>query len=199
MSASASAWLRGLCDRILLLEGQLVPRPTGLSVKCDPSIDQDRLGGPEGSTVAVQQHRATRSRPLERMHVAQTTARHLQIGLEQEGHLAVLVQALLLGLRQFGQPPITTADPVGMRRPGQILGERGVTGQMAHAQEGGGRVQVVGGQSEGLLHVRTAWPSFSPASHTGYQSRSANGPTSTRRPCTSRTSRSLNGASSLRP
>ena len=102
--------------------------------------------------VALPQQAAGRLGPAQGVDVAQAAAPLLQVGLEQEGHLAGLVVAGPHPGGQVGQPALGPLLPLLEGLAGQLLGEALVAGEVAHLQQRGGGVEVVGGQRQGLPH-----------------------------------------------
>ncbi len=89
--------------------------------------------------------------PDQGMHVAHAAPAFLQIRLEQEGRLAGFgVPGVDVG-SQRGQPSLGPLLPGHGRRGGELIRQRLVAGEVAGAQQGGGRVQVIGGQGQRLF------------------------------------------------
>ncbi len=143
---------QGLGHPVLFLQDEAVAGPAGAPVQLHPDGEQDVARHSQGLGVAHAQLWAGRLGPAQGVDVAQPAPALLQVGLEQEGDLAVLTMPLTHRLGQFGQPALRPLPPESQRLLGQVLGERGVARQVAAGQQGGGRVQVVGGQGQGLLH-----------------------------------------------
>ena len=76
--------------RVLLLEQQPVAGPAGDAVQLDPGREQHVVVGGQRRVVALEHDRLGQLGPADGVHVAQPAAALLEVGLEQEGHLAGL-------------------------------------------------------------------------------------------------------------
>ena len=88
MSASADSSPRAAATRVLLLEEQPVAGPAGAAVELDAGREQRVVGLLERGVVALPQEAAGRLGPAEGVHVAEPAAALLEVGLEEERHLA---------------------------------------------------------------------------------------------------------------
>jgi hypothetical protein len=142
----------GVGHRILVLQQQPVPWAAAAAVELDAGGQQRAVGVDEGRVVALPQQAPGRLGPPQGMDVAQAAATLLQVGLEEEGHLTGLLVAGPHPRRQLAQPPLRPLLPLAQGLGGQVLGEALVAGQVPDLQERRGRVEVVGGEGEGLAH-----------------------------------------------
>ena len=138
-------------DRVLLLEQESVAGPAGAAVQLDPGGQQREVGGLDLGRVAVEEGGLGLLGPADGVDVAQAAAAVLEVGLEEEGHLAGLGVAVGDALVQLAQPPPAALLPERQALLGELVGQGGVTGDVAHAQHRRGRVEVVGGEAQGLL------------------------------------------------
>ena len=137
---------------VLLLEQEPIAGPLGAPVELDPGRQQRLVGDDERRVVALPQQAAGRLRPAQRVHVAQAAPAFLEVGFEEEGHLAGLLVTGPHPAGQVGQPALGPLLPLLDGLAGQLLGEALVAGEVAHLQERGGGVEVVGGQRQGFAH-----------------------------------------------
>ena len=128
----------GIAERgrhlVLLLEQQPITRPLRHAVQLDARIEQDGVVGVEGGVVALEHHGLGQLGPPDGVHVTQPAPPFLQVGLEQEGHLAGLGLADADPRADLGQPTTGPLAPQGQRPIGQIGGQRGIAGEVAHGR-----------------------------------------------------------------
>ena len=80
----------GVGHRVLLLEQQAIAGTPGDAVQLDPRGEQDVVVGAERGVVALEHDRLGQLGPADGVHVAQAAPALLEVGFEQEGHLAGL-------------------------------------------------------------------------------------------------------------
>jgi len=187
-------------DVVLLLEQEPVERPPCPPVQLDAHIGQQlgcRLEGREVDVVV--EERETGCDGVQDVDVAKAPVTLLQVGLEEEGDVA-LVDVTFVHLLGEGVEPLRALGPPevdGIADDG--LGDLVLTPDDPGVEEPEGDAQVARCCFEHLLRPANAVVEMHPWSHTGYQMASATLATSPRPVWTSTTSRSLKGQSSPRP
>jgi hypothetical protein len=121
-------------------------------VQLDPHGEQRVVRVVEVGVIGVPQDRPGGLGPAERVHVAQPAAALLDVGFEQERHLAGPHVALAHPLGHEAQPPFGALAPLHLGLAGQLVGECAVAGEVPRLQQRGGGVEIVGRQNQGLLH-----------------------------------------------
>ena len=173
------------------------------AVQGDADVDERAVARSSSGEVVGRHEQVGVGRPPQRLHVAQPAVAVLEVGLEQVGDVAGLGAALdapaSAGRRASagrcaasGARP--SVDQPGGRAPRRRRACRALSSAVAVSRSS--PASASWSSSE-----RTAWPSLSPASHSGYHSAVAE-LVDARRPCRrgrAATSTSLCGASSLRP
>ena len=125
MRTSASASPRACGDRVLLLEQEAVVGLAGPPLELDAGLQHGAVGGVEGVVVALEEDAPGRLGPVQGVDVAQPAPALLEVGLEEERHLARLLVAFGHRPAEGGQPPrrrwpATGPRPAGpARRPGR--------------------------------------------------------------------------------
>ena len=151
MSASADSSPQRRRHRVLLLEQQPVAGPAGAAVQLDPGrrAARRRPSSSDG-VVALPEEAAGRLGPVQGVDVAQPAAALLEVGLEQEGHLAGRLVAAAHPAGELVEPALGPLLPLLERPAGEVVGEVRVAGEVADLQQRGGRVEVVGRQGQRL-------------------------------------------------
>ena len=151
MAASASAKPRRVGDGVLLLERGGRRRAGRCGGAARPGRRAASVGLAERLGVALEEQDLGLLGPAEGVDVAQAAAALLEVGLEQEGHLAGAVVAVLHRsgqLRRGAASPASATDP-GARGSSAL---RAVSPAMWRTdEERRGGVEVVLGEAEGLL------------------------------------------------
>ncbi len=137
--------------RVLLLERQPVAGPPRAPVQLDAGAEQGRVRVVEGAVVVVPQDRAGGLGPGQGVDVTHAAPALLEVGLQQERHLAGPQVALTDPGGQGGQPALGPLVPLELGPAGQLVGQRPVAGQVAGLEQAGRRVEVVGRQGQRLL------------------------------------------------
>ena len=104
-------------DRVLLLQREHVARAAGAAVQLDARVEQRRRTRSRGSASSCSSRIAARGlRPVQRMHVAQSAASFLEIGLEHERDFAGLRVARVDAARELFEPALRPLLPLRSRR-----------------------------------------------------------------------------------
>ena len=176
MRASASAKPERGRHLVLVLQEELVVLAPGHAVELHPDVGEERGGVLERRQVGVVgQQRRVGGDGAQHVDVAQAAVALLEVGLEQEGHVAgggAALGHLLLEQRQ-----VPGAEPVAPGGPGLLeerLGDLGLAPDQAARRAGraprGRPRRRRSSTSEGR---RTEWSRWTPSSQTGYQMASA--------------------------
>ena len=140
-----------LGHRVLLLEQQPVAGPARPTMELDPRREERAVGLFEDGVVALPQEVPRRLGPAEGVHVAEPAAALLQVGLEEERHLAGASWRSRTRRESSSSHRLERFCHCSSERRGQVVGEILVAGHVAHLQERGGGVEVVGGERQRLL------------------------------------------------
>ena len=150
-------------------------------VQLDPHREEDVVGRGQGLVVVVEEDAPGRLRPAQGVDVAQAAPPVLEVGLEEEGDLPRLGVAGVDPVAQRAQPAGRTWPA---RRPPPAPGGRRRWPASPAMRRVSRRDVAVSRSSWASATAsftdRTPWPSFSPASHSGYQICSASSLTSAR-------------------
>jgi hypothetical protein len=139
------------CDRVLLLEYEPVSRSPSAPVQFDPRRENGLVRLGQAGVVSFEHDPSGRLGPVDGVCVAQPTTAVLEIGLEQERHLAGLAVTLANGAAQLAQPTLGPLLPEREGLIGELAGQHRVTRNGAQRQHRRGRVEIVGSQVERLL------------------------------------------------
>ena len=121
-------------------------------MQLDPGVEQRVvLTGERLGTGDVEVGRGGED-PRQRVHVAETAAAFLEVGLERGRDLSGRLVPGGHGLHERRQDPLRLLAPLGRAVDGKVGGERRITGEAPDTQERGGGREVVGGEREGFGH-----------------------------------------------
>ena len=128
---------------VLVLQRQHITRAAGQAVQLDAGGQQHLVGLAQRLLVALgQQVVGGQRRPRQGVDVAEPSPPLLQVGLEQEGHLAVLRVALVDAAPDPVQPRAGPLPPLRPGAVGQAGRQRRVPGDVADGQQRGRGVEV---------------------------------------------------------
>jgi hypothetical protein len=137
---------------VLLLQQQDVTWSSRRAVQLHPGPEQHVVGLAQAVAVALQEHHLGLLGPVQRVHVAQAAPTVLQVGLEQERHLAGRAMTLLDDHGEVAEPSARVLAPLPHRLVAQLIGEAVLAGEVAHVEERRRDGEVVTRQTTGLLH-----------------------------------------------
>ena len=135
---------------VLLLEHQPVQRPPGDVVQHVPRVDDLVVGGPHLGPGRGGDPR--RRDGLDGVHVPLPAACLLEVGLEQEGELAVQPGPLVVQRLELGEPGAGVGAPVLERALAQPGGQVGVAGHVPGVQQAERDLEVAAGHPARLRH-----------------------------------------------
>jgi hypothetical protein len=119
-------------------------------VQLDPGGQQRLVRRFEGGGVALDHDRLGQLGPADGVHVAQAAAPLLEVGLEEEGDLALLGMAGAHPPADVGQPALRALAPQGQGPLVQDGGQLAVAGQAPRREQRRGRVEIARGQGQRL-------------------------------------------------
>ena len=141
-------------DAVLLLQQQPVPGPApgrgGAPVQLAPHVEQHLVRLPYGRARSVRDL-SDRER-VQRVHVAQPAAGLLEVGLEQERHLAERPSPLAGRLGQLVEPGGRAGPPGRPGRRQQPGAQVPVAGDVPRVEQAEGGLEVAAGDRDGLVH-----------------------------------------------
>ncbi len=152
MRASASANAERGRHLILVLQQQLVVLALGQAVQLDPDVGEERGCVFQGRQVGVVgQQRRVGGDGAQHTDVAQTAVALLEVGLEQEGHVASRGATLgHLRLEQGEVPGPEAVAPGGTRFVEEWLGDPGLAPDKPAVEQAERHPHVLGGGAEDL-------------------------------------------------
>jgi len=135
-------------DLVLLLEDEPVQAAAGDLVQHVARVEDLLVGGAHpGARRGGDPGRRDR---LDGVHVPLAAAGFLEVGLEEEGELAVQPGAFLVQLLELGEPGPGVAAPVLQRALAQPRGQVGIARDVPRVQQPESDLEVVAGHSPGL-------------------------------------------------
>ena len=148
--------------------------PAGTPMQLDARVEQRGVGRRETHFVVFEQNRPRGLRPVQRMDVAQSAAAFLEIGFEHERDFAGLRVSRVDARRELLEPALGRAvshcdNAARSQLHRQRRRRRRCGACSATRSRCRDRSSAIASASR---WVHTLWPSFSPASQIGYQTRS---------------------------
>jgi hypothetical protein len=124
-----------------------------VTVQCHTDVDERSVALLERRLVLRRDPHTGRLGPGHRVDVAEPSLTFLQVGFQQEGHLARGLVTVDHTPVQLSQPGRAVLPPRLARLAGERVGQTGITGDQTGRQQRGGRIEVGRGEIERLGHA----------------------------------------------